>query len=191
MNCNDAYGFVYKTTNLINKKFYIGQTTQKGYNFNTYLGSGRLLKKAIKKYGKENFKRDILYECNNQEHLDRMERFFIFYTKPTYNIDLGGLGVGHFSKEHKEKIGNKLRGKNKSISHIENLKKSHTGKFLLGESKSAKSVICIELNRTFSCILEASIELKINKHSIGYSCNGKRKTGGGYHWSFIDKCKDI
>lgn len=46
---NNFYGFIYITTNLINGKKYIGQ--KKGYN-DTYLGSGKILKLAIKKYGR-------------------------------------------------------------------------------------------------------------------------------------------
>lgn len=42
---NNFYGFIYITTNLINGKKYIGQ--KKGYN-DTYLGSGKILKLAIK-----------------------------------------------------------------------------------------------------------------------------------------------
>ena len=45
---------IYKTTNLVNKKIYIGQDSK---NNPEYLGSGAIVKKAIKKYGKENFKK--------------------------------------------------------------------------------------------------------------------------------------
>lgn len=55
------YGYIYKTTNLINNKIYIGQHKVKEEKIdNSYYGSGKLIIQAIKKYGKENFKsRDI------------------------------------------------------------------------------------------------------------------------------------
>lgn len=68
------YGFIYKTTCLINGKIYIGQTIRKR---DSYLGSGRSLELSIKKYGKENFKREILCTCGNQKVLDLMEEHFI------------------------------------------------------------------------------------------------------------------
>lgn len=45
---------IYKTTNLINGKIYIGQDSKDRPN---YYGSGKLIHRAIKKYGKENFKK--------------------------------------------------------------------------------------------------------------------------------------
>jgi len=54
---------IYLTVNLINNKFYIGQTITQDRN---YLGSGILITKAIKKYGRDNFKRIILRQCSSQ-----------------------------------------------------------------------------------------------------------------------------
>ena len=59
---NEFYGFVYMTTNLINGKRYIGQ--RKYYEGNDeYLGSGNLIRAAVQKYGKDNFSRVILAQC--------------------------------------------------------------------------------------------------------------------------------
>lgn len=91
-----SYGFVYMTTNLINGKKYIGQKKY-GRNCDSYLGSGRVLKQAIEKYGKENFKREILEECDTKVELDKAEKNWIsFYNASNdemfYNIALGGDG---------------------------------------------------------------------------------------------------
>lgn len=51
---SDNY-IIYKTTNLVNGKFYVGQHYQKSSEFDGYLGSGIKILNAIKKYGKENF----------------------------------------------------------------------------------------------------------------------------------------
>ena len=53
MEIENPYGFIYITTNMVNGKRYIGQKKFCD-GWKTYLGSGKLLKEAIKKYGKEN-----------------------------------------------------------------------------------------------------------------------------------------
>ena len=56
-------GYIYKTTNLINGKIYIGQHKSSSFDTN-YYGSGKLLIKALKKYGKENFKIELIEGCS-------------------------------------------------------------------------------------------------------------------------------
>ena len=65
---------IYKTINLVNGKFYIGQSKNNNSN---YYGSGNLIKKAIKKYGKENFRKEILCICNSPQELNEQEKFWI------------------------------------------------------------------------------------------------------------------
>ena len=85
---------IYQTTNLINDKKYIGKDIN---NNPKYLGSGLDLKKAIKKYGKENFKKEILEYCNSKEELlDREAYWLKFYNvveDPNfYNMTLSSKG---------------------------------------------------------------------------------------------------
>ena len=89
------YGFIYLTTNKINGKKYIGMC--KNTHRNGYLGSGMLLKKAIRKYGKENFERIVLEECETLERLSKAEEHWIkFYnaveSDEFYNLTTGGFG---------------------------------------------------------------------------------------------------
>ena len=60
-------GFIYKTTNLVNGKIYIGQHIGKVND--SYLGSGVVLHNAIRKYGRCNFKREILRLCYTEHEL--------------------------------------------------------------------------------------------------------------------------
>ena len=85
---------IYKTTNLVNNKIYIGQTKT---NHSDYLGSGDLISKAVKKYGIHNFKREILEECKTKEELDTREKYWITLYNSTdktigYNLMEGGQG---------------------------------------------------------------------------------------------------
>lgn len=86
--------FIYKTTNLINGKIYVGKSER---NRQTYLGSGKILKQAIKKYGKENFSREILETCSDKIELAKREIYWIDKldsrnNKIGYNIAEGGTG---------------------------------------------------------------------------------------------------
>ena len=72
----EKISYIYLTTNLINNKKYIGQHT--GQINDSYLGSGVILTKAIEKYGKENFKKEILEICEKEE-LDDKEKYWIAY----------------------------------------------------------------------------------------------------------------
>lgn len=85
--------YIYLTTNLINGKQYIGQ--HKGSINDNYLGSGTLILKAIQKYGKENFSKDILQICKTREEADWWEKFYINYFNAVesdnfYNLQEGG-----------------------------------------------------------------------------------------------------
>ena len=107
---------IYKTTNLLNNKYYIGCHQTDNLN-DSYLGSGKHLKYAIKKYGKANFKFEIMYSLSSKEEMFELERSIVnedLVNNPlTYNLKIGGSGgnpgiVGAFkgrthSNETKEK----------------------------------------------------------------------------------------
>jgi len=83
---------VYKTTNLINGKWYIGRDSKNNPN---YLGSGTVFKRAVKKYGKENFKKEILDYADDIEDLKNKETYWIKKTEAatstdSYNIKSSG-----------------------------------------------------------------------------------------------------
>lgn len=133
----------------MNGKVYIGQTVLVGSEFQRYYGGGLLIQKAIKKCGKQNFKKEILMECDNQESANKAE---IFYIKEYdsmnkdigYNILIGGKHISgenhpsygkHLSVEIKKKIGlanknNKsFLGKKHSVETKIKIKKSLFNKF--------------------------------------------------------------
>jgi len=106
---------VYITTNLINNKQYVGDHSTNNLN-DGYLGSGQLIIKAIKKYGKENFKRKILKLCETKEEaFKKQEKYIIKFNTLNpkgYNISpKGGHNVKNcFSEESKRKIGRANKG---------------------------------------------------------------------------------
>lgn len=67
------YGYVYLTTNIKNNRKYIGITHYGRPDHETYLGSGTIIKRAIKKYGRDSFTKEILEECRTYDELIKCE----------------------------------------------------------------------------------------------------------------------
>lgn len=122
------FGYIYETTNLVNGKKYIGKHKHDGFD-NKYYGSGIALKRALNKYGKENFEVKIIEKIEtNQDDLDLREMYWIKYfdaakNKNYYNNSMGGKeeGWSGFNKAVKENGG-------LSKEHIKKLSESHKGK---------------------------------------------------------------
>ena len=113
---------IYKITNTINNKIYIGKHQTKNINDN-YYGSGIALEKAIKKYGKHNFIKDILFVFDNENVMNNKEKEIVteefIATNKTYNMGVGGEGGSHFKgKTHSDETRKKLSeiAKNRIIS---------------------------------------------------------------------------
>ena len=135
------FHIIYKTTNTVNNKFYIGYHYQEAdpYMFDGYWGSGTTLIKAIKKHGSNNFYRETLFVFDNktvalEKELEMVNESFI--KRPdTYNITLGGgkppSHAGEVkSTNHKKKIGDSQRGKVISESTRQKISKTLTGRKL-------------------------------------------------------------
>lgn len=151
------YGFIYKTTNIINGKIYIGQRVYSVHTYQNdyYLGSGTILKQAIKKYGRENFIREILVECETLDEMNTMEEYYIKLFNSNnreigYNIFIGGKQNGKHSETTRKLLS--LRRKQylstnpdlKRNPHTEETKmkisKVHLGKKMSEESKRKMSL---------------------------------------------------
>ena len=109
------YGYIYRITNKVNGKTYIGQ--HKSVTFDDdYMGSGKLLKLAYKKHGMENFTKTIVTFGMSKMELDVLEKFYIEKErkenlKGCYNIAEGGEGASYkFTEDHKRKIGLSNKG---------------------------------------------------------------------------------
>jgi len=135
------YGYVYKISNRINTKVYIGQ---KKWDFDPrYFGSGILIRRAIRKYGIKNFKVKMIAGAETQKELDVLEKYYVRkYKSNSYNIAEGGLGGnmgydskgknnGYYGIKHTKEIRNKisrgLKGKPLTKEHCLNISKSKRG----------------------------------------------------------------
>jgi group I intron endonuclease len=206
--------------NNINGKEYVGVTrhdyrdrfVQHVYEAN-HNHTNRILCKAIRKYGKQNFSSRLIEEIEDESLAKEREMYYIkklrtyieFGDSNGYNMTLGGDGIRVFNMP--ESVREKLRianggennywyGKQLSDEHKVNCsiaslgkKKSENARKNMSESKK-KPVLQLD-KKTLNIINEyesIKIAQKINKiEHISDACNGKRKTAGGYVWKFKDE----
>lgn len=175
---SNIYGYVYLTTNLINGKKYIGQ--HKGCHIDhNYFGSGLLVSKALKLYGKANFSCEILDIAYSKEELDTKEIYWIkqhnaVASNDYYNLDKGGVISGRsFGHEVSDSTREKLRianlGKKLSEETKQKLSDARKGKYV-GDNNNAKLPI-------------SRAKLKIANH-------GENNPSYGKHW-FTDGIETV
>lgn len=158
------YHIVYLTTNLVNGKMYVGK--QSTFNpYDNYIGSGHNIKRAIKKYGKDNFKKTILHFCLSKEDSAYWESVIVDQSfidrKDTYNIAKGGNGgntIAGYTPEQKIEYNNKLR--------LSNLGKKHNVKFSDSEITRRKIYASNKRNsdETKRKMSEVKLRNKTNAH---------------------------
>ena len=107
----EIYGYVYKVTNNINGKIYVGQHKSRVLD-ESYWGSGVLIRRSQEKYGLENFTIEILEWCSSREDLDSKEIYWIKELNSTdpvvgYNIGFGGRSCGDHHGELNPMYGEK------------------------------------------------------------------------------------
>jgi hypothetical protein len=106
------YHFIYKTTNLLNNRYYIGLHSTNNLK-DGYLGSGTRLKRSLNKHGKENHQLEILEFCKTRDELKSRETEIVnlneIAKKECMNLRIGGVG-GFMNKEHQLKcnIGSRI-----------------------------------------------------------------------------------
>ena len=127
------YGYIYITTNLIDGKKYIGKHKSSKFEFNKYIGSGKILGQAVLKYGKENFNCELLESVNNvpticfsEEELNTSEFYYTALydcvnSDEYYNLIDGGTGgaqvYASLTESEKESRNQQIVLKNKEWWH--------------------------------------------------------------------------
>jgi len=113
---------IYKTTNIINGMFYIGCHETFVLDDN-YYGSGKHLKRALKKYGKENFVREILFSFSSREEMFAKEKELVneefVLREDTYNIGIGGKGGFYHLSPEQDRA--RLETYKKNFTHKQNV----------------------------------------------------------------------
>lgn len=188
-------GIIYLTTNTVNQKIYIGMSTN---NDSSYFGSGTVIKKAIRKYGKKAFKKEILKDnISTIEELRFWEDFYVISynsrnPKIGYNVAPGGINGGwKHTNEAIDKIKERsLKPDNKKlIREIQKLavaknkgsKRPITTRLKMSKTGKVKKILIFNLANELqdSCFLssEASKLTGISKSAIRNNlCGLSKKT---------------
>lgn len=133
---------IYKVTNILNGKVYVGKHQTNNPN-DGYYGSGKFIKTAIKKYGKENFIKEVLFVFETEAEMNSKEKELIteefVSRKDTYNAGIGGEGGPHFKgKSHSDDAKKKMasfKGKTHSKEAREKISVSNKRRTLSEETK--------------------------------------------------------
>ncbi len=195
----DKQHIIYKITNTLNNRFYVGMHT--GYPNDGYLGSGKRIKSEIKKYGKENFKKEILELLPSRKDLKQREAEIVneeLLANPLcLNLKNGGEGGWKFGYEielkrrrglskaltgrklsdtQKQSITNSTRG-NKRCAPAKSTRfsgKTHTKETLAKMRESHRGKQAGEKNSQFgTCWVTNGRPLKIKKEQLDeYLANG-------------------
>jgi len=134
---------IYKVTNKVNNKFYIGVTKSK-YRFSAHKSrafsknENRPLYNAIRKYGEDNFKYEVIESGKNYQYgWQTREPYYIKKLKPHYNLTSGGDGIRDFKmpKHIVEKIAEKNRGKKRTLETKQKISKALKGMIIPKEAR--------------------------------------------------------
>lgn len=178
-----TYYTIYKITNLVNGKMYIGKHKTKNLD-DGYMGSGHLIKRAVQKYGVNNFRKEWLMFCEDEEEMNYMELVYVDETwvlrNDTYNLTLGGNGGliegqhsprkgVHISDETRMKLRKANIGKKHSYETKKKMSISHKGKHFSQEHN--------EKIRNWHIGRKASQELrdKLSKAHVGKKMSMKTR----------------
>lgn len=186
-------GEIYKITNLVNGKCYVGKTKHESIlrwkdHINGYHPSS-LIHKAIMKYGVDEFSFEVIESNVSEELLNELEIYYIskYNSKNPNGYNLtdggdGGLGL-IVTNETRQKLSQMRKGK----SWSENRRKA--GQYnLIGNHNSEKAVAMIKNNqiiKTFNSATTASNETGIYRTNISRSCRNPKLKAGGYNWCYV------
>lgn len=174
---------IYKHTNLINGKVYIGLTSnikdRWSRNGERYKGCDHFYS-AIQQYGWNNFKHEIIEEGLNATEADIREQYWIAYYDSTnrdkgYNLTTGGQGSAKkLSDESKNKI---------SQARIQYIK----------DNQINKPVVCLETQTRYESAPDAEKQTGILKSQIHQCCKhyDSAYTAHGYHWVYEDELSSL
>jgi group I intron endonuclease len=125
-----TYNYLYKITNLINRKYYYGIHSTNNLD-DGYMGGGTLVMRSVKKYGKDNFTKEIVanYKTRKEasDHEKRTVTLELVGLEECYNLRAGGDNENFMSQKAKDVIREKLTGRVATEESRARMSKSQKG----------------------------------------------------------------
>lgn len=185
---------IYKITNTLNGKVYIGQSRDikhrkacREYDLRNNRHGNIHLQRSYNLNPKA-FKFEVVCTCA-EEDLDALEEFYIekyncLDDEHGYNLDKAARGTGKMSEETRRKLSQSKMG-NQAMKGI---KLSEEWKRHLSEAQPHKKrVECIETGEIYESFADAARKTGLNRTKIVSVCTGKRKKTGGLHFRYYDQ----
>lgn len=184
----NVHHIIYKITNRINGRYYIGQHITNN-PLDAYMGSGLLLKRAQHKYGRDNFRKTILFDFATKKEMDDKERELVNeetcvqYNPSCYNLVSGGSGGNKvtWTEEKRKQAGfrnreNQLGSKN-SFYHKHHTKetKEHLSEVLQGDKNPAYNKVWLYHEQTHERVY-------VDKENVQHYLDMGYKMGIGLKW---------
>lgn len=187
---------IYKITNKINGKSYIGQSIhiEQRWQEHQMKSQTSLIHRALEKYGVENFSFKVLEQCN-QVDLDEREKYWIAYYntfEDGYNLTRGG-GEG-FKYDVEEvyqtflQLQNLAQTARKIGCHettVRNILRTYDINLSIKQEDKPVEQIdpkTLQVIREFKTVQDAADAMKVNRSAISMAINGQHQTSAGYIW---------
>ena len=197
---------IYKITNKINNKCYIGQSTRIERRWEEHLyqtDRSSLIKYALRKYGINNFLFEVVEECK-QEELNEREQYWIqFYNsyEEGYNLTLGGGGAIKYSIEmvyedycKTNNMAQTAKNIGCSVSTVRRVLREYgINNFEAQRAKPVQSIDphTLKVIKIYSSIEEAANEYNVVHNTIKFAADGRNKTACGLYWQYVGEKREF
>jgi group I intron endonuclease len=190
------YGLIYKATNLITNKVYVGLTTKSlSERINAHINRGNteksVFQKSLKKHGRDNFKFEVIDQANSREELCNKEIYWIktltTLSPNGYNLTIGGDGILEMTQEIRNKISKSKKGK--KIPKLQGREISHKQRLAISSKLGGRKVIAKNIEtqeiKEYAYVTQTKID-GFNPSLVCAVIKGKRKSHKGYIFSYVN-----
>ncbi len=176
-------GIIYKITNKVNGKIYIGSTVKKnfsqrwaGHLFSARQTDGSIFQRALRKYGPDNFEKEVICTVLDENNLDDIEQYFIDFFKSLTPSGYNAVGVLKGTRKLvKDSMIKEWANPDTRANRIEKMR----------EGSKKCPIVSVHIHSakiTFYESVHAAMDAGFAQSAIYFCLNGKDKTGQKHCW---------